>query len=71
RLPEEKEKQLIKEVQEEWPHAYAKLKTDMGTFLKYYPCNHIHGVYGNYVNELITFCKIKGISYTLLDKEGI
>ncbi|HCZ06988.1 MAG TPA: fucose isomerase [Thermotogae bacterium] len=71
RLSKEEEERLMKEVQEEWPHAYARLKTDMETFLKHYPCNHIHGVYGNYVNELITFCKIKGINYTLLDKEGI
>lgn len=70
-LTEEEKKRLSEEVQIEWPHAYAKLETDMDTFMKYYPCNHTHGVYGNYVDELIHFCELKGIKYRILGKEVI
>ncbi len=58
---------LADEVQKEWPHAFARLRVDMDTFLKHYPCNHVHGVYGNYVEELILFCRMKGIEYIVLE----
>ena len=57
---------LADEVQKEWPHAYVKLQTDMDTFLEKFPCNHIHGVYGDYVNELVHFCKMKDIDCEVL-----
>jgi len=66
KLSAAQEKKLSEEVQIQWPHAYVKLDTDMDTFLKYYPCNHIHGVYGDYVEELVQFCDIKGIDYQIL-----
>lgn len=65
-LSEDEKKRLSEEVQVEWPHAYAKLRVSMDEFLENYPCNHIHGVYGNYVDELIHFCNIKGIPYKVL-----
>lgn len=66
-LSDEEKRRLSEQVQIEWPHAYARLDTDMETFLEYYPCNHTHGVYGDYVDELVNFCKIKGIDYQILD----
>ncbi len=66
KLSAAEEKKLSEEVQIQWPHAYVRLDTDMDTFLKYYPCNHIHGVYGDYVEELVQFCDIKGIDYQIL-----
>ena len=57
---------LADEVQKEWPHAYVKLQTDMDTFLEKFPCNHIHGVYGDYVNELVHFCRMKDIDCEVL-----
>ncbi len=66
KLSEEEEKRLSERVQIQWPHAYVKLDTDMDTFLRFYPCNHIHGVYGDFVEELIHFCDIKGIDYQIL-----
>ncbi len=66
KLSEAEEKKLSEKVQIEWPHAYVKLDTDMETFLRYYPCNHTHGVYGDFVEELVQFCDIKGIDYQIL-----
>lgn len=47
----------------EWPHAFARLEVDADTFLAEYDSNHIHGVYGNYVDELIWAAKCIGIPY--------
>lgn len=67
-LPKEKAEELAKKVQEEWPHAYVRIDTPIDDFLSCYPCNHIHGVYGEYVDELVQFCKLKNIEYRLLGK---
>lgn len=45
----------------EWPVAFTKLKVSPDEFLANFPCNHIHGVYGNYVNEWLIVAKILGI----------
>ena len=49
----------------EWPLAFTRLEVSADTFLREYPCNHIHGVYGDYVQELIYIARILGIEYTL------
>ncbi len=65
-LGKEEMERRAKEVQIEWPHAYVKFDFSVDEFLKEYPCNHTHGVYGDYVDELVTFCELKGIDYTVL-----
>jgi L-fucose isomerase len=42
----------------QWPIAFTRLKVSAEEFLTYYPCNHIHGVYGDYVEELQWIAKI-------------
>jgi L-fucose isomerase len=42
----------------EWPHAFTKLKVPPERFIATYSSNHIHGVYGDYVEELKWVCKI-------------
>ncbi|MEI6082674.1 MAG: hypothetical protein WCS70_00050 [Verrucomicrobiota bacterium] len=37
----------------EWPIAFAKLQCLAEKFLATFPCNHIHGCYGDWVNELL------------------
>lgn len=37
-------------------------------FLKHYPCNHIHGVYGDYMEEWKIVAKILGIEVQILDE---
>ncbi len=53
----------------EWPHAFARLHTSADDFLESYPCNHIHGICGNYVNEMINVAKILGIEYKVFSKD--
>ncbi len=66
-MSEEEMERRAEEVQIEWPHAYVKFDFSIDEFLENYPCNHIHGVYGNYTKELVTFCKLKDIDYTVLE----
>ena len=49
----------------QWPIAFAKLEVGPDEFLSRFPCNHIHGVYGDHVEELITFASLLGIDYTV------
>ena len=45
----------------EWPHAFARLQVPPEVFLATYPCNHIHGITGNWVEELKYVAEILGI----------
>jgi L-fucose/D-arabinose isomerase len=45
----------------EWPHAFARLEVAPEAFLSTYPCNHIHGVYGDWVQELLNIAQTLGI----------
>lgn len=47
----------------EWPHAFAKFRVPPDVFLASYDSNHIHGVYGDYVQELIWVSRILGMEY--------
>jgi L-fucose isomerase len=58
--------QLGAMVTPEWPIAFTRLQVSPEEFLNNFPCNHIHGVYGNYREELIQLCEIFGIDYKVL-----
>jgi L-fucose isomerase len=45
----------------QWPIAFARLRVPPEAFLQSFPCNHIHGVYGNLVDELTHIARILGI----------
>jgi len=45
----------------EWPHAFTRLSVAPDEFLSTYPCNHTHGVCGDWVEELLAVAKILGI----------
>ena len=47
----------------EWPHAFARLRVPIADFLSTYGSNHCHAVYGDYVKELVDFCRISEIDY--------
>lgn len=51
----------------QWPVAFTKVATPAETFLRYYPCNHIHGVYGDYIEEWKMVAKILGIEVQILE----
>ena len=45
----------------EWPIAFTRLACSAEEFLSNFPCNHIHGVYGDRVQELVAVGKILDI----------
>jgi L-fucose isomerase len=45
----------------EWPHAFTRLTVSPDAFLGTYPCNHIHGIAGSWVEELKHVAEILGI----------
>ncbi|HEV8340405.1 MAG TPA: L-fucose/L-arabinose isomerase family protein [bacterium] len=67
RLAPEKERELVAAVQPNWPHAFTRLACPADEFLQSFPTNHIHGVYGDYVPELLQVCQILGVRPVLLE----
>jgi L-fucose/D-arabinose isomerase len=50
----------------EWPIAFTRIDCSADDFLSVFPCNHIHGVYGDHVDTFIQIGKILGIEVQLL-----
>ena len=50
-----------KTVTPEWPCAFTRLECSADEFLATFPCNHIHGCYGDWVAELSHIADILGI----------
>jgi L-fucose/D-arabinose isomerase len=61
-LPPEK----LEETCKVWPHGFVETKIDPMELIERYDNNHVHGVYGDYVDELKKFCELKGIEYELI-----
>lgn len=59
----EKALQLGSTTTPEWPCAFARLNVFIDEFLTDYPCNHIHGIYGDWANELKLIAKILKIDF--------
>ena len=64
--PEEAAKKAAT-VTPEWPIAFTRLEVSPEFFLSNYPCNHIHGVYGDWTRELLTLARIYGIEATVFE----
>ncbi len=45
----------------QWPHAFIELDFDAGKLFPQLRSEHIHMVYGNYLEELDYFCKLLDI----------
>lgn len=67
RLDAKKERELIQAVQPNWPHAFTRLACSAERFLQSFPTNHIHGVYGDYVSELLNVCEMLKIRPLVLE----
>jgi len=52
--------------QDNWPHAFCRMDCDMESFIQAINCNHIHGTYGNWVEELKVFCNAAGIEWVVV-----
>lgn len=64
-LPKDEAERKAREIQVNWPHAFAKLRVSPEEFLAEYDSNHIHGVYGDYVEELVWVAKMLNIPYRI------
>lgn len=63
----EKMLQMGSTVTPAWPIAFARLKVTPDFFLENYPCNHIHGVYGDCVEDLLNVAKLLGIETQIFE----
>lgn len=54
-------KQKGSTVTPEWPIAFTRLECTADYFLANFPCNHIHGCYGDWEQELLHVAQILGI----------
>jgi L-fucose isomerase len=52
--------------QDNWPHAFARFDCSVEAFIGAFHCNHIHGVYGDWVSELESLCGILDIECRVL-----
>ncbi|MEI6157804.1 MAG: fucose isomerase, partial [Atribacterota bacterium] len=66
RYDEKTNLELMARTQSEWPHAFCHLDTTIDRFIAKFPCNHLHAVYGNYVNELKMVCEMLGICWEII-----
>ena len=52
--------------QDNWPHAFARFSCSVDTFIENFHCNHIHGVYGDWIPELELLCGVLDIDCRVL-----
>ena len=63
----EKDEEIAKGVQNNWPHAFARLDCSLESFIENFICNHIHGTYGNWVEVLKNFCVAADIDFVVAE----
>lgn len=54
----------------QWPIAFTRLHVGADFFLKNFPCNHIHGVYGDHVEELKIFAQLMNIDVQVFEESA-
>ena len=64
---DDRDEQIAAGVQDNWPHAYARFRAAPEVFIEKFNCNHIHGVYGDYVDVLKIAGQIMGAEVQLID----
>ncbi len=64
-LPSQEAERKAAAIQVNWPHAFARLSVAPEELLAEYDSNHIHGVYGDWVEELVWVARMLGISYRI------
>jgi len=62
-LPPDVAERKAEATQVEWPHAFTRLEVGPEELLSEYDSNHIHAVYGDWVEELIWVAKMLRIPY--------
>ena len=61
RYDDEQNMSLMKQTTLEWPHAFTRFACSADEFLATYASNHIHAVYGDWVEELLAVADLLGI----------
>ncbi len=69
-LQSEERKKINAQTDPTWPHVHARLNCSFNEFISVFPCNHIHGVAGDYLDSLIYLCEISGITPVVLGDDG-
>ena len=49
-----------------WPHAFVKINFPIEHLIEGFDNNHLHAVYGEWLDELGEFCKLKDIDYNVV-----
>jgi len=57
RFAEDVNDALMRETTREWPHAFAQFDASPEEILSTYGSNHIHAVYGDYVDDIVAICR--------------
>jgi L-fucose isomerase len=70
RFDDDTNERFMRETTWEWPHAFARFEADPETVLDSYASNHIHAVYGDYVDELAAVCGALDVAPVVLDATG-
>jgi len=68
-MPEDR-KRLNNMTTATWPHAHTKLNCEFNEFINLFPCNHIMGVAGDFIDSLIYLCEIADITPIVLGEDG-
>jgi L-fucose isomerase len=58
--------ETLEETCPQWPHLFVKTDTAWKTIVEEYECNHVHAVFGDYIDEIKEFCALKHIEFRLL-----
>jgi len=70
RYDTEKNMDLMRQTTLAWPHAFVRFACTADEFLTSYACNHIHAVYGDWVDELHLVADFLGIEAHVYGEGG-
>jgi L-fucose isomerase len=70
RFDAEANESYMRETTREWPHAFARFDAAPETILATYASNHVHAVYGDQVENLISVCRALDVTPVLYDAAG-
>jgi len=61
---------FMRETTWEWPHAFARFDAPAETILSTYASNHVHAVYGDWVEELVAVCRALRVTPVVYGPNG-
>ena len=66
-FPEEEMRAMGATTTPAWPCAFTRIRVSADEFISRFPCNHIHGVYGDCVDDLVQVAKLLDIPYQIFE----